>query len=496
LAVLLALGTALGSTPAAADDASVAPLAPPPAHVPTDLPEVHGGGSIVVWPTLTPAGDEPDAVALHRPTASEPAVAARAQELDATLRDGVEDLGYTLDVADPGPVAGHVRDEDLLARAGRETATAPAAASHAEATKASPGPWVVSSRLEPAGSGSFMLRIVAASPGGHDLRVRVETVKGDDIPVRGLVMLRDLLASTSTTAPPGSDEAKCVGCASMENVNTTGLRSPGRAVLAVNGAIFGGYTAFSLQQASNSNDPRVLYPLLALGTGIGLGASLLVSEEWDISTGDAWFLSAGAWWGAGSGILISTGLGAPTSNQFAYGVASGLGGIALATFALTRSTMDEGDALLAHSGGALGLFLGGLTEFAYKGQTNATPYTGAGYGAAIGVVGAGALATVVRVSPARVMLVDTGAALGALAGAAIGSPLVFQNVTEAKNRLFLSAMLTGTVAGGVIGWALTRDTGKATKAFLPGSPNAGIIGQSVTPTGTVPAYGVGWSGSF
>lgn len=335
--------------------------------------------------------------------------------------------------------------------------------------------------------------------------MRVETVKADDIPVRGLVILRNLVAPTSVPPPPASEESRCVGCASLENVNTTGLRSPGRPVLAVNGAVFGGYLAYSLQRASNSTDPRVLYPLLALGTGLGVGTAMLVGDEWDLSTGDAWFLSAGAWWGTAAGVLVATGLNAPTSNTFAYGVGTGLGGIALATFALTRSRMDEGDALLTHSGGALGLLVGGLVDMAYKGTTSETPYTGSGYGAAIGVVGAGTLATLVQVSPSRVILIDTGAALGGLAGAAAGSPLVFQNasdtkdVTETKTRLFIAATLGGTAIGGTLAWALTRDgkpaTG-ATKLLLPGMPTAGVIGASETRTGPVPAYGLGWTGSF
>ncbi len=477
MAVAVASG-ACAPRGARADDSAASTAVPLPA--PHARRVATASGPIIVWPTLTPAGDEPGgALPSHKPTALEPALAARAQELDATLRDAVEDLGYSLDVVDSGPAPGHMRDEDLLTRAAK-------------------GTWVVSARLEPSGSSAFVLRIVAVPPASRQLRVRVETVKAEDVAVRGLVMLRDLLAPTSLPPPSASDEGRCVGCANLANVNTTGLRSPGRPVLAVNGAVFGGYLAYSLQRASNSTDPRVLYPLLALGTGLGVGAAMLVGDEWDFSTGDAWFLSAGAWWGAASGVLVATGQNAPTSNQFAYGVGTGLGGIALATFALTRSRMDEGDALLAHSGGALGFFVGGLVDLAYRGTTNVTPYTGAGYGSAIGVVGAGALATVVQVQPSRVILIDTGAAIGALAGAAAGSPLVFQNVTDTKNRLFLASTLGGTVIGGAVAWWMTRDSKPrdAAASTIPGAPVAGVIGASETRTGVVPAYGVGWSGSF
>jgi len=456
----------------------------PPAsdHAKGDLtPADTKSAGVVVWPTLTPAGDEASEVPLHRPAATtDPLLSARAQELDATLRDGVQDLGFVLDVANAGPSSGHMRDEDILARAAKDT-------------------WVVSARIEAASSGMFLLRIVAAPRGGHELRVRVDRVKGEDLSVRGLVMLRDLLTSPVGAPVAKVEDTKCLGCQGLENVNTEGLRSPGRAVLAVNGGLFGGYVAYSLQRASGSTDPRVLYPLLALGTGIGAGTALLVSDEWDLSTGDAWFLAAGAWWGAASGVLVENGrTTVVATDTYAYGVASGFGGIALATIAMARQHMDEGDAVLAHSGGALGLFVGGLAELAYKGTTSgATPDTGAGYGAAIGVVGAGALATVVQVSPSRVMLIDLGAAIGALGGASLASPLVFENETAGKARGFLGATLAGTVAGGMAAWAITRSSPPSKQSVIPGMPTAGVIGSSITATGgTVPAYGVGWVGSF
>jgi hypothetical protein len=162
--------------------------------------------------------------------------------------------------------------------------------------------------------------------------------------------------------------------------------------------------------------------------------------------------------------------------------------------------MDEGDAVLAHSGGALGLFLGSLADFAYRGTLDETPYSGAGYGSAIGVLAFGTAATFVTVSPSRALLVVAGAGLGALAGAAAASPLLFENVTEQKTRAFVAATAGGTLLGGSLAWFLTRDMGKKTESasFLEdsGAPMAGVIGASATPTGSVPAYGVGWQGRF
>jgi hypothetical protein len=187
----------------------------------------------VVWPTLTPAGDDAAGIALHRPSPSEPQLEARSQELDATLRDAAQDLGFTLDLGDPGPAPGRTRDADMIVRAEKTRPGSPDGS----------GTWVVSGRLEPVSADLFLLRIVALPPNGTELRVRVETVKGADIPVRGLVMLRDLLTPQAAALAEAThrelnrfDPSAQIGLASPS-------RSQGRAVLAVNGALFGAFAA-------------------------------------------------------------------------------------------------------------------------------------------------------------------------------------------------------------------------------------------------------------
>ena len=448
--------------------------------------------SVVIWPTLTPAGDAPGVVPLHKPIDTEKPLVSRAQELDATLRDAVQDLGFTLYVADAGPAPNHTRDADLVERAAKAGAGGPSNA----------GTWVVSPRIEPAGGDTFVMRIVVVPPNGHELRVRVDTVEADDVSVRGLVMLRDLL-KPATAEEAAIERARDRIDTSAQMGMMGPLRSQGRALLAINSGLFGGFVGYSIERSSGNDDPRVLYPLLALGTGIGIGSALLVSDEWDVTTGDAWILSAGAWWGAGAGILIANGRHVdPFSDRYAWGVGGGFLGLGLATAALVRTRMDEGDAVLVHSGGALGLFLGGLGELAYRGNTtDVTPSTGMGYGSMIGLVAAGVLATRVTTTPSRMLLVDLGAGLGALAGAAAASPLIFENVTEGKTRAWLAATLGGSLAGGAVAFIVTRDSWTAKQSssaplWRYGSPTAGVIGSSATPGGAVPAYGLGWMGKF
>jgi len=107
--------------------------------------------------------------------------------------------------------------------------------------------------------------------------------------------------------------------------------------------------------------------------------------------------------------------------------------------------------------------LGGLTEMAYRGSTDLTPERGMGYGAGIGVVTAGALATQVKVSSSRMLLIDLAASLGALIGAAAASPLLLvdEQQSPTRNRVWLASIAAGTVIGGGIGWLTTR--GSSTK---------------------------------
>jgi hypothetical protein len=205
-------------------------------------------------------------------------------------------------------------------------------------------------------------------------------------------------------------------------------------------------------------------------------------------------------WGATAGFFIADGRDVqPFIDRYSWGVGGALVGLGLATVALTRSTMDDGDATLGFSGGGLGLLLGGAIQYLYLGSTTqAVPFTGLGYGSAIGVVAAGLLATRVSVSPQRVLLIDVGAGGGALLGAAAASPLiVLQNQTPANTRAWISVTIAGAAAGGVFtGW-LTRGIAPGQSlAWRYGAPSVGVIGESQTRAGSSPVFGLAWTGGF
>jgi hypothetical protein len=407
LAVVAALGTALlvpGVALAAPSEATLLPTAVPPKPELSMQPE--------------------DAEQLSK----------LARQLDAILSEAVQDLGLTLTVSNRSRVL--PTDDALIERAHDS--------------------WIISPRVSLEGSG-VRLRIVAVAPGENVLRERSQHVDLQTLEIRANVMMRDVVHSAGAGAAavtPGSP-AKA---GPERTVESEVPRSQGRAVLALNAAVLGGYVGFSLQRASGSADARLTYPLVALGTGIGLGASMLVADEWDITLGDAWFLSAGTWWPIASGVLVAKSYDVPDTDLYVYGLVAASAGVSLSVAALSAKPMSEGGALLAHSGGAGGTLLGALTEMAVRGSTSSTPERGMGYGAGVGVVAAGALATQVKVTSSRMLLIDLAASLGALTGAAAASPLLLVHESEdpTRTRLWLTSIAAGTVIGGTIGWFSTR----------------------------------------
>lgn len=440
-----------------------------------------GPEDVQLLPTVTPMATAADRLPeLTRPDpTSDDSVARWARRLDGVLREAAQDLGLTLDVSERLDVGPRSLTEDALVERASES-------------------WIVSPRME-FEQGRVRIRLLAVPPGSSVVLVRTQEVEPRDVTVRAMIMLRDVIQAGRGAAPEvRPSETQSPRAAGRYAIPA---RSQGRAVLALNSAAFGGFVGFSLQRASGSSDDRLTYPLIALGTGIGLGASMIVADEWDVGLGDAWYLSAGAWWPAAAGMLLAESYHVePADDRYVYGLIGAASGVTLATASLSTQGMGEGGATLTHSGGAFGLFLGGVTQLAIEGTTDITPTRGMGYGAGAGVLAAGVLATQVTTSPARVLMVDLGAVLGGLSGAAAASPLVFgDEPSKGQSRAFAAAVGAGTIAGGAIAYYITRPSaprsGKSTERWAL-SPFGGVLGTSVTAGASAPIYGAGVGGAW
>jgi hypothetical protein len=358
-------------------------------------------------------------------------VRRRGVEIDRTVAEALEDMGLEVETASENAPA----DGDLPAIAR--------------------GGWAVAPRFE-LRAGGALVRIVAVSPGSRVLLVREEDLEGAELgalPVRTVVMVRDIVESGRAKGVEATPPTR----PSRVHRPPPPPRSTGRAVLALNAALYGGYLGFTVQRAGGETESRLVYPMVALGAGLGVGASLLVADEWDISEGDAWYLAAGAYWPGASGFLIAESYEASRDNQFLAGLVGATTGVGLGTVALATGDVGDGGAVLTHSGGAFGMLFGAITEVAIEGSSDTTtPTRGMGIGTGVGVLAAGVAATQVSISSSRMLLVDLSVSLGGLSGAALASPLLFaEEPNDTYTRLWLGAATAGAVAGGVIGWYAT-----------------------------------------
>lgn len=426
---------------------------------------------------VRPAAAAQDEVTIRRTSVAEPCRAGKtepdaellalSQKVDSLIYEAVQDQGLRVDISGGAP-------------------SSPAADGAAVAHDA----WLVEPRIERA-RGRFLLKLAITPPGSRVSYQASDEIEPEDLDMRVVVMMRDLLRASRGAGAPVAEKRPA---AVVVEPSAQPAHSPGRAVLALNATLLGGFVGYSLQHASGSTDERLTYPMVALGAGVGLGGSMLVSEEWDVGTGDAWFLSAGMWWPLLSGSLIASSYDVPESDRYAYGLLGTMAGVTLATTALSFGHMSDGGAVLTHSGGAFGTLLGGLVEATITGKTDETPHRGMGYGAGIGVLAAGTLATQIQISSSRVLMIDLGASLGALTGAAAASPLLLVDETasndETRNRLWLASIAAGTLVGGAVGWWTTRPSANTHPHATSILPTVGLLPSM----GAEPVFGAGVHG--
>lgn len=415
-------------------------------------------------PPTTPAHEKPH-VRLF--------VVGEEDDLTDLLEETLGDLGFAPDLAlEPPPARA-----ELLAWARERDTTAV----------------IVQRRARADG---VTLRVIAAHPQDRFLRTREGRVSPHRVSVQAVVMMRDVVVRSSKASTPTPTPI---------TPQPKQKRSEGRFILATHGTLYGGFLGYSLQRAAGSDDPRLLYPLMAVGAGIGLGAALIVTDEWEVGQSEAWYLVGGTWWPAVAAHLIHGGRfpDASAAEAWQFGLIGSGAGVALASVGLLDGGMNDGGAVLAHSGGAGGLVIGGLTELAVTGDTETLPLAGLGYGAAGGWLLASASATLFRPNAVDVLILDLGGLLGGLAGASAASPLLFEKPTVDKTRGWVGATGGGIVAGTVTAAFFLPDGDDAARAREPATgwryvPQPSLVGQGPSEPGEIaaPGYGLTWRGPW
>jgi hypothetical protein len=446
------------STPAVA-----APVAPSEAPAAASAASQTPGESLPLAPVPVPATDAPQTEAAPPPAAAladAPAppipmevTSSIERELDRILSEAARDLGIDL-AYQQSALDGPVDEERLLANAGKG--------------------YALGAELRPARDG-LLLRLLLVKPGRGTIYVGRVHVNEETLEVSAIRLLQQLTEEPAEPPPEPRPEPP-------PPQRLPPHRSAGKAVLTAHGALVGGYLGFSLEHIAGAGDARLVFPLMTLGAGAGVGASLVVAEEWDISPGEAWYVWAAGTWATVSGRLIASATGDATDSRlYGYGLLGTAAGLTLGSVALNTGEVSPGGALLTHSGALFGAHFGALAQMLARGDTSKAPTLGLGVGMGTGLVVAGAVAPHIdSLSASRVLFVDVSAILGGLAGAALASPiLVGDKLSPGESRIWLGSIALGTVTGAVVGTLVT--SGETDTPMFSWRPYFDVVSG---PTGT------------
>lgn len=297
----------------------------------------------------------------------------------------------------------------------------------------------------------------------HSARVELRETNFEVQTIRALALTVKTSAGNST---PHAEKAQTP--AAHGNVDT----SEGKATLATTGAALGGYFGFALESAGGDIDTRLVYPLVALGAGVGLASALIVAEEWPLTRPSAWYISGGGIWLTVAGVLIASEQDLKhRTDRYPYGLIGTAAGLGISGYVVSQRSITEAEAVFSQSGALFGAIAGGFVQELAAPTRGHFPRLGIGVGAGGGwlLASLGTARLMPGLSSSRVLFADLGGFLGALVGAAAASPAVVNQgqARPSDRRAFVGASLGGLVLGSVVGYWLGGTADVPDSAGLP-----------------------------
>ena len=232
----------------------------------------------------------------------------------------------------------------------------------------------------------------------------------------------------------------------------------GRGRLVIGATVYGLWVGIAVDVLLEVDDARtaVLPPLL--GVGAGLTASLLATQEGEITRGQAWTIITGLDYGTYSGLLLAGALDLTDDPKAVVGsaLATGLVGGTVATLAATNFRPTPGDAEIVRSGGLWGFASMGLLALALQPEEEQTAFAMLLAGMDGGLATGAIIAHENPISRDRMLIGDAGALAGAVAGFGLGT-LIIGTPDEDEGRGLAVTTLVGLHAGLGLSFWLTRN---------------------------------------
>jgi len=247
------------------------------------------------------------------------------------------------------------------------------------------------------------------------------------------------------------------GAANEPPVATAPDRS-GRGRLIIGTTVYGLWVGIAVDVLLEVDDARtaVLPPLL--GVGAGLTASLLATQEGEITRGQAWTIITGLDYGTYSGLLLAGALDITGDPKAIVGsaLATGLVGGTAATLVATNFRPTPGDAEVVRSGGLWGFASMGLLALAFQPEEEQTTFAMLLAGMDGGLATGAIIAHANPISRDRMLIGDAGALAGAVAGFGLGT-LIIGTPDDDEGRGLAVTTLVGLHAGLGLSFWLTRN---------------------------------------
>ncbi len=256
-----------------------------------------------------------------------------------------------------------------------------------------------------------------------------------------------------------------------ETISESASANEGRGRLALWSSLYGiwfGIAADVVFDVSGTRTP-IIPPMV--GMGAALGASLLVTADHPITTGQAWTIITGLDYASVNGALWGAGLGLSTKGVVGAAVGTSAVATTAATFVAVTQRPKAGDIELVRSSLLWGTTAGLLGAAAFSSSSTSAEsvwQTGA-IAMDLGLVAGISLANSFDLSRNRVLIIDAGAIGGGLVG--LGITLLIVGGDNVSGHAVAGGALGGLCAGIAVAALATRnlDTPE-TQARAPAYP--------------------------
>ncbi len=255
-----------------------------------------------------------------------------------------------------------------------------------------------------------------------------------------------------------------------ETISEGASANEGRGRLALWSSLYGIWLGIATDVIFDVTGPRTVIVPPMVGMGAALGASLLVTADHPITTGQAWTIITGLDYASVNGALWGAGLGLSTKGVVGMTVATSAVATTAATFVAVTQRPKAGDIELVRSSLLWGTTAGLLGTAAFSSGTSAEGGWRAGAIAMdLSLVAGIGLAKNFDLSRNRVLIIDAGAVGGGLVG--LGTTLLIFGGNNVSGQTVAGGALAGLCAGIAVAAVATRnlDTPE-TQARAPAYP--------------------------